>query len=169
MRIPAVAATKRASAGGSIARSGSRTNAIAAPAAAERASSRQGSLSPPERTASAATSIAPCRRQAQPLEERGVDHDRDRHRDRIAPELVRPEKPRDEEPKREVQARVDEEGGDDGHGPIRKQACAARAPPCFRKASSRPGKNVLRFGSRPAARQSPAHGQEASLQDRRFP
>ncbi|MFL5199274.1 MAG: hypothetical protein ACJ8BE_20510 [Microvirga sp.] len=81
----------------------------------------------------ALVAIEACRRQAQPLEERGVDHDRDRHRDRIAPELVRPEKPRDEEPKREVQARVDEEGGDDRHGPIRKQACAARAPPCFER------------------------------------
>src|SRR5215207_3986500 len=59
MRIPAVAATKRASAGGSLARSGSRTNAIAALTAAERASSRQGSRSSPERTASAVTSIAP--------------------------------------------------------------------------------------------------------------
>jgi hypothetical protein len=54
-------------------------------------------------------------RERQPFETGRIDYDRDRHRDGVAPEIIRPEKLRDEEPEREVEGCVDKEGEDDRH------------------------------------------------------
>jgi hypothetical protein len=82
--------------------------------------------------------------QAQPLESERVEHDCDRHGDRVAPKVAWPEELRDEKPEREVEGCVDEEGDDDAHPMPQREPCAAAAPACSGKASPRPGKNVLR-------------------------
>ena len=92
-----------------------------------------------------AARIEPRRGQAQPLEQEGVQHHGACGGQGEDAELCRPEQLGDEQPDHEIEAGIQDEGDDDGHGfePCESVRPAGTAPPSYRGEAKIPLMRIL--------------------------